>query len=297
MKKLAKVFSIFVAWIWSFLPYRFNLFFGKILAFLWIDLFQIRKKVIFDNLTLAFPNLSQHQKKKLARQSMQNLCRSFFDVIKIPSLSDSWIEKNVIFKGLENLQNLRTEKSDKKGVFFISLHLGSGDLSSAIISRKVMPVYLITKRFKNVFLDQFWFALRGASTVRFIDAHSKRNAFEILAGLKLGSGIIFVLDQFMGKPYGIETTFFGRKTGSAYGLSLFVKKTKAPVIPIYTFWGKDEKLHINFSERIDLSPYDNDDEENFKRNVTNRFNLELEKIIRQHPEHWMWVHRRWKEFE
>ena len=294
MKKLAKLFSVILAGVWSLLPYKINLFLGKILAFLWIDLFRIRKDVIFSNLSLVFPELSHAQRKTMARRSMQNLCRSFFDVIKIPSLSDSWIEKNVIFQGLENLKGVQSEK---KGVFFLSLHLGSGDLSSAIISRKIMPVYLITKRFKNVFLDQFWFSLRGASAVKFIDAHSKRNAFDILAGLKLGSGIIFVLDQFMGKPYGIETSFFGRKTGSAYGLSLFVKKTKVPVLPIYTYWGEDEKLYINFGERIDLSPFYSNDEEEYKRNATNRFNAELEKIIHQHPEHWMWVHRRWKEFE
>lgn len=294
MKKLAELFSSILSWIWSFLPNPFNLYFGKALAFLWVDVFHIRKKIIYDNISLVFPQMSDQQKRIIAKESMQNLCRSFFDIIKIPSLTEKWIEDHVIFQGLENLKDLQQQR---KGVFFLSLHLGSGDLASAVISKKIIPVHLITKRFKNIFLDQFWFSLRGAASTQFIDAHGKRNAFAILAAIKSGAGVIFVLDQFMGKPYGIETTFFGKTTGTAYGLALFVKKSKAPVIPVYTFWGADGKLHINFSERIDLSPFYGDDEEKYKKNVTNRFNFELEKIIRQHPEHWMWVHRRWKEFE
>ena len=294
MKKLARGLSHILSWIWSFLPNQINLYLGKVLAFLWLDIFRIRRKIIYDNISVVFPGLSEHQKREIAKKSMQNLCRSFFDILKIPSITDQWIKDNVIYHGLDHLKNVQ---QPGKGIFFLSLHLGSGDLASSIISRKIVPIHLITKRFKNIFLDEFWFSLRGAATTRFIDAHGKRNAFDILAAIKAGDAVIFVLDQFMGKPFGIETTFFGKTTGTAYGLAVFVKKSKVPVVPIYTFWGSEGKLHINFGERIDLSLFYGDDEDKYKRNVTNKFNSELEKIIRQYPEHWMWVHRRWKEFE
>ncbi len=294
MKKFAVICSHVLAHIWSWLPSRFNLYLGKFLAFLWIDVFQVRRQVIFSNLDLAFPNMDQKQKKKIARACMQNMCRSFFDVIKIPSISTDWINSNVIVEGIENFEKA---KAEKKGILFLSLHLGSGDLATAVISRDIITSYIITKRFKNQFLDNFWFALRGASKTQFIDAHAKRNAFDILSALKKQHGVIFVLDQFMGMPYGVESLFFGHKTGTAYGLAVFAKKTQAPVICIHTYWDKNDKLHICFGERIDLSAFSSDDDESYKRNVTNRFNLVLENVIRQHPEHWMWVHRRWKTFE
>ncbi len=264
------------------------------MAFLWIDVFQIRKKVIIKNLSLALPEKTSAQKVKISRQCMQNICRSFFDVIKIPTLTDQWIKKNVIFEGLENFHKANEEK---KGILFLSLHLGSGDLAAAIISRDILLCHIITKRFKNLFLDSFWFALRGASKTQFINAHSKKNAFDILTALKKNQAVVFVLDQFMGKPYGIESDFFAVKTGTAYGLALFAKKTQSPVVCIYTYWSPNDKLHICFRERIDLSSFSSDNDETYKRNATNRFNLELEAIIRKHPEHWMWIHRRWKKFE
>lgn len=294
MKKFAATFSLVLAWFWSFLPFKANLYMGKFLAFLWVDVFQIRKDVIFKNLEIVFPNSSDQEKQRIARKSMQSMCRSFFDVIKIPYLTTEWIDKNVIFHGLKNYQEAMAEG---KGTLFLSLHLGSGDLSAAILGKKYAPVYIITKRFKNQFMDSFWFTLRGASNTCFIDAHGKKNAFEILGALKKQMGVVFVLDQFMGKPFGILTRFFGKQTGSAYGLAIFAKKTQAPVIATYNYWGKDGLLNICFGERIDLATFVSDDDETYKTNVTNRFNQEIEKIILEHPEHWMWVHRRWKDFE
>lgn len=288
MVKLGQLFSYFVAGIWRLLPWKVNELLGKFLAFLWIDLFRIRRKVILENLKIAFPNLSEKEAHVIARKSMQSLCRSFFDVIKIPYITDEWIQKNVVFEGLELFKNV----DSKNGVLFLTLHLGSGDLGGAVISHSILPSTLISKRFKNKFLDSFWFSLRQRSKTEFIDAHSKSNAFEILSALKKKRGVIFVLDQFMGKPYGVETEFFGVKTGTAYGLALFVKKTKHPVVPIYTYWSQG-KLHVYVGDSIDLKNELSETNEV----ITNKFNRTLEGIIRKHPEHWMWVHRRWKKFE
>lgn len=290
MKKLGSLCSQGVAVLWAYLPWSINLMLGRFLAFLWIDVLRIRRQVILQNLDIAFPEKNLTEKKKLAKASMVSLCRSFFDVMKIPSLTDTWIDQNVFLSGLDTIQEI---KSKQTGVFFLTLHLGSGDVGAAILSRRVWKSCLITKRFKNQFLDSFWFGLRGRSETEFIDAHSERNAFDILSALRKKKAVIFVLDQYMGKPFGIASQFFGVKTGTAYGLALFVKKTKLPVVPIYTYWGEDQKLRICVGEPVALSQ----DLSETHEEMTNRFNQELEKIIRQHPDQWMWVHRRWKKFE
>lgn len=259
------------------------------MAFLWFDVLRIRRQVILDNITMAFPEMSDVEKIKNGRESMQSLCRSFFDVMLIPSISDKWVQDNVVFSG----QNLVDQYKDSSGILFLTLHMGSGDLAAAAISQTIIPCTLISKRFRSLFLDEFWFALRGRAKTEFIDAHSQRNAFEILSALKKKRGVVFVLDQFMGKPYGVETEFFGHKTGTAYGLALFAKKTQLPVIPVYTYWGERGQMHINFCEPIALGS----DLSETNEVMTNRFNQALEKIITKHPGQWMWVHRRWKTFE
>jgi len=293
LKKLGYHFSQVLAFFWSFFPWWINIQSAKFLAFLWLDIFKIRKDIINNNLEIVFPRMSDVQKQSIAQKSMRALCRSFVDVLRIPYLTDEWINQNVIFDGTENIKKIQQLDS---GLFFLSLHLGSGDLGAAVFSQQIRPITIISKRIKNKFLDAFWFGLRKKSKSLFIDAHAKNNAFEILAALKKKRGVIFVLDQFMGKPYGIESQFFGVTTGTAYGLALFAKKTQLPIYPLYTYWDDHNKLHVCVDEAIDLRTELSENNEVILKAMTNKFNQTLEKIITRHPEHWMWVHKRWKIF-
>lgn len=290
MEKSGNLFSRVVAFLWNCLPWKMNLYFAQMLAFIWLDLLRIRREVIYGNIEKVFPGISDDKKQVIAKKSMVALCRSFFDVIRIPYLNDEWINKNVVFENPEIFAKIRDQQ---EGLFFLSLHLGSGDLAAAVVSRRYKPITIISKRFVNQFLDAFWFGLRERSQTLFINAHAKNNAFEILSALKKKRGVAFVLDQFMGKPFGAETQFFGITTGTAYGLALFSKKTERPVYPLYTYWDETNKLHVVVDEAIDLSRELSETNEV----ITNKFNSVLEKIILKHPEHWMWVHKRWKTFE
>ncbi len=297
LRKIGKILSLFTELVFRILPWGFNIAFAKILAFFWFDVFRIRRRVIYDNLDIAFKDMDKKRKHLIARKSIQSTTRSFFDIMRIPSLNlDSsdidreWIDQNVVFHGAERVPL-------NSGVLFMSLHLGSGDLSAAIVSSCVKPISLITKRFKNLVLDEYWFSLRSQAKTKFIDPHVASNSFEILRALKDRRGVAFVIDQFMGKPFGVETQFFGKTTGSAYGLALFALKTKAPLIPLYNRWDESGKLHIYFDAPIDLSSYITDDIEVNKVRIMNRLNQELERIISEYPESWMWLHRRWKTFE
>lgn len=298
MRTFVRYFSLTFAWIYNLLPWKMNVYFGRLLAFVWVDVLGLRKKVVFDNIDLAFPGQSEDTKKKWMRRSLWNLCQSIFDVVRIPYLSDQWIDRYVKIHGVENIP------ANHKGILFLCLHISSGDLAGAVVSRRIIPLSLISKRFKGVFADEFWFSLRRQSATEFIDAHAQNNAFDILKALKRKRGVVFVNDQFMGKPYGVESLFFGHKTGTAYGIALFAKKTKAPVIPLYPLWDDQTgKMHIYIDPPIDLSDLISEDkvsDENAELNnqrIINRINQVLESIIRKKPEQWMWVHRRWKVFE
>ena len=290
MRKLARLFSTAFAFIMNFLPWRINILFAEFLAWLWVDVFNLRKKVVYDNIDIAFPGTSEEVKKQWMKKSIYVLGRNLADMGRIPYLNEEWIKDNVVFHGLDNVPR-------DQGFFFVTAHMGGGDLAVAIISEKVAPLSLITKRFSNAFADEFWFSLRTQSKSQFIDAHNKNNAFEILKALRLKRAVVFIIDQFMGKPYGIETEFFGKKTGTAYGLAAFTQKTKAAVLPLYTYWDDNNKLHIGVEPALKVDDVQSEDKVEDQRILTNRFNVAIENIIRRWPAQWMWVHRRWKDFE
>lgn len=267
---------------------------GGLLGFLWIDLFKFRKKIVMSNLNIAFPGMSEEEKQQLARESVYNLGYNFAEFFVLPSVTPEWVDKNVVFEGIEHC---RQAQDENKGVFFLSMHIGHSDMAANAIALKVMPIYIITKVFKNKLFNDLWFSIRGAQGVRYIDAHGPTNAFEILKALKQKSAVTFVLDQFMGRPYGIPTKFFGKRTGTAYGLALFVLKTGAPVVPVYPYEGRDGKIHVVFLPKLDMAPFINDNKDESIQKMTQHFTDVIEQCVSKHPDQWMWVHRRWKDIE
>lgn len=244
--------------------------------------------------------MSQAERVRLGRRGMASFCTHFFELFMVPYLSPDWIKKNVVYHGEENYLKALEKK---KGVLVMSLHLGHGDIAASLIQLRGFPLAIITKFFNNQTFNDLWFSFRGAAGVSFISPHGEKTPFDILKSLKSQKGVVFVIDQFMGRPFGIETTFFGRKTGSAFGLGLFHLKTGAPVIPTYAVPGNDGKIHIHFERPMEFSHLSspanqaNRDKKEELRYLTQAFNDKIEEIIRKYPEHWMWIHRRWKEYE
>lgn len=293
MRLLAKLFTRIAIFFSAFFSRSWLRKSGSWVGFLWFDVFGFRKKIVLDNLKLAFPEWSEEKRLQVGRESVYQLGYNFGEFFFIPSLTPKWVEENVVFEGWENVEKARAQG---KGMFFLTLHLGNGDLAANAIALRGQEISIITKRFKTQWFNDLWFSIRGAGGVQYIDAHAPNNAFEILKALKRNAALVFVLDQYMGKPFGVATTFFGRRTGTAYGLALFALKTKAPILPIYTFEGEDKKLHIVVQPAMDTAASVSEDKDESIRRLTQTFNDKLEEIVRQHPEQWMWVHRRWKDF-
>lgn len=276
------------------IPRRLIRFLGSLLGVLWFDILRLRRKVIFSNLDIAFPEMPYEEKLRIARTSTYRMGADFLEVFTIPQLTQKWLEKNVVFEGREFLAKAQRRN---KGVYLLGMHLGNGDLTASSIAMKGENLYLITKFFKNPVVNDLWFHVREAQGVKFIEPHGTKTAFDILKAIKEKACVAFVLDQFMGRPYALETTFFGRKTGTAYGLALFYLKTGSPVVPVYSFEGQDGRYHVVYEPELDLDALltENKDENLLK--LTQHFNDVIERAIRKHPEAWMWVHRRWKEYE
>lgn len=266
---------------------------GIPLGFLWYDVFRFRRQIVLDNLTKAFPDWSQEKKIQVGRKSVYMLTENFFEFFLLPAINNKWIEKNVVYEGEVYV---RQALEEKKGVLLLSLHLGHGDMLASLISCLGYPVHLITKFFKSPAMNYLWFSVRGAQGVKFIAPHGEKTPFAILKALKSQGLVGFVLDQHMGKPYGIGTRFFGQPAGTAYGLALFHIKTKAPIVPCYTYEGEDGKIHITFEKPIFYNEKDGDDPDREQTLVrlTQSYTDKLEEIVRRYPDQWMWVHRRWK---
>src|SRR5690606_29459655 len=127
---------------------------GSLLGVLWFDVFGIRKKVIKENLDIAFPKAPDSEKMKCGRRSVLNLGAKFLEVLTIPRYDQKWLKENIVLEGHENL--LKAE-AQGKGVYLLSMHLGNGDTAATSIVMSGHKLHLITKTFKNKLMNTIWF--------------------------------------------------------------------------------------------------------------------------------------------
>ena len=92
---------------------------------------------------------------------------------------------------------------------------------------------------------------------------------------------------------GVFADFFGMKASTSEGVARIAMATRAPVVPAFMVREGDTAHH-----RITVLPVvemvvTRDHEECVREN-TQRMTTAIEMMIRRHPDHWNWIHRRWK---
>ena len=268
---------------------------GNLIGFLWFDVFRIRRKVAIDNVGIAFPKKSLKERTEMARQSLHHMGQTIVEFGLFPFLKKQNLEQMFEVQGREIVDEALKKN---KGVLFLGMHIGNGDLGIAAFSLLGYKMNLISKRFKSKWLDEMWFGMRAKHGTKFISP--EKSSFDILRGLGRKEIVIFVLDQFMGPPVGVRTQFFGKSTGTAMGLAVLQLRTGAPVIPTYTYRRPGAKTVIVFEKEVELSDLRLDPQASDRSHtisvLTQEYTDRIEKIIRRHPDQWMWIHRRWKDF-
>jgi KDO2-lipid IV(A) lauroyltransferase len=272
------------------MPYRIQLWFGDLLGYLWFDVIRLRRNVALNNLKMAFPEKSKADHIRIARASCCNSGRTFIEILRMPFLN--WFDYTNDFE-IIGREHLDQALKANRGVCLLSLHLSNGDWGIAGFALHKIPLSVITKEFKIKIFNDFWFRIREVVGTQFIK--DRASSIQILKTLKKNGIIVFVLDQFMGPPIGVKTTFFGHETGTAMGLAVIVNRSRSPVLLSYCVRLPSGKTQIIIEPEIPFVESSNSEETIQK--MTQTYNDHIEKVVSKYPELWMWVHRRWKVYK
>lgn len=288
MKRLIGSLGRLVSAILFFGPSALRRGLAALLAFMWFDLFRIRRNVVDGNIAIAFPSLPPPERARLGRANLRHLALSFIEYSYMPWLSRDNFRTYFEF---HNLELFEAALKRGKGVLLLTLHLGNGDMACAGLSLYGFPMTMVSKFFKVQWLNEMWFGMRERLGTRFVAPRD--SSFTLLRSLKQGRAVVIPLDQFTGPPIGVRTTFFGTETGTAAGLAVMAERSGAPVLSVYTVRTAEGRHAVHFVREIPVGQSESETVEQ----ITQRFNDELESFVRRHPEQWMWIHRRWKKFK
>src|SRR5690606_6319177 len=90
----------------------------------------------------------------------------------------------------------------------------------------------------------------------------------------------------------VFVNFFGRPAATPVGAAVLALKTGAAVVPTYIYLGDDGLQHMHILPRIPMTVTGNEEED--VRNNTQVMTNFIEDVVRQHPDQWVWMHRRWR---
>ncbi len=289
MKTFLNKIIKFFCYIIFILPQPIKTGIGWGIGILWFDIIRLRRKLVISQIQMCYPEWSLKKATQVGRASLINMGISIAEIIDMAFWSREQVLDKVTFEGEEYFKEAL---KGGKGVMLLAAHISNGDVGIAAMSAKGYPMHLISKRFTNLWLDEIWFKVRGRFGTQFI--YPRNSSFDILKALKRNSVVIFVLDQFMGPPLGVRTTFFGKPTGTAVSLALFAEKTRAPVMPCFGYRKPDGNYCVVYGPPIPFE--DQADKNSTLQYMTQKYTDKVEEMVRAYPEQWMWLHRRWKTF-
>lgn len=261
---------------------------GNIIAYSAYMLHRRLVRVGHKNLQLAFPDLTRRERKRILRTVFAGLGRQLAEFSRFPKYTRENISKIAVYEGFENFEAARRRG---KGVLFLTGHVGAWEIGSFAHSIYGNPMNIVVRDLDNKLVDNLVRRYRTQhGNVTFDNRDFARG---LLGAMRGGETVGILMDTNMTPPQGVFVDFFGLSACTASGLARVALKTDAAVVPAFTIWDPGiRKYKVSFEPALTLTRT-GDNEADAVSN-TALFTQAIERCVREHPDQWLWVHRRWK---
>lgn len=260
--------------------------FGEIVGTWLYERVKLRRSLVETNLRLCFPEKSESERERIARQVYVEQAQSLFEIMRAP-LIRSKADAEKIFE-VENLHLVEKCYAKGKGAIVVSAHFGNWELKAMCWAFLAKPCAIIYKPFSNKLLDKKmmeWRTIGGNEFIPMSDAAKLG-----LRRLHEGKLLALLSDQAAHSD-DYFTSFLGRDAAIFLGAAVFALRTKLPII-----LSMPRRIGIG-RHRLELTEIKTDDLTFSSDNVkvlAERYTRAIESYIRRYPDQWFWLHNRWK---
>jgi len=261
---------------------------GAALGPLAMALDRANRPIAMRNLTIAFPAMNEAGRLALLRDTYRNFGRMAAEWVHFYELSPGNIERYVTYAGREYWDDA-IRLSAGRGILVLTGHFGNFELVSMGHSLHGNRLAIVQRPNRNPIID------------RAVDARRVRNGNLTVSRKGAGREVLRLLRQnwMVAVPLdldvrnGVFVDFFSLKAATSDALARVAIATHAPVLPAFMVRDGTSTRH-----RITLLPpietVRGADRDEAVRTYTQQFTTIIENMIRRHPDHWNWIHRRWK---
>jgi KDO2-lipid IV(A) lauroyltransferase len=247
----------------------------------------IRRKVVEENLRLAYPDQPEAWIHATARAAYEHLGRESAAILRLGRLDRQAVIERTVPVGWDELQEALDEG---QGVILVTGHYGNWEIAAATVASRGTPISAIVRRQGNLLVDARLDALRRNLGVETI---TQREAPSRVPRLLRRNRVIGIVGDQDARRAGVFVPFFGRPASTHRGPALFALRLGAPVFACVArrLPGREVRYEVS-GQRVPVVR--TGDLEADVQALTAELAKRLEGEIRKAPEQYFWFHRRWK---
>jgi len=261
----------------------------------WIGLFlyhcdRPHRRVGLINLAMAFPHKSAVEHRAILRASCLNLGRMVAEFCHMHTLTPNTISERIAFTDFAQWQEIVTKARQTGGVI-LTAHFGNWELLAYSHAHYGFPIHMIHRSLRNPLIDEVIVRERERSGNKII--RKTTAGIEIFRALRQKSFVAVAIDQNASGRMGIFVPFFSRLASTSSGAAGLVLAFGVPVFPAFPIREKGTWRHrIVIGTPVEFVRTGNQEED--LRVLTEKFSVVVQQMVEQYPDHWLWIHKRWK---
>ena len=246
-----------------------------------------RRRIADANLRLCFPELNDNEREQLLRKNFKYVGLAVMESGLSWWGNPSRLPKLGLITGMQHLEKALQRG---KGVILLTGHMTSSDLGGKILgivqTHTKWPLQVMYKPAHNMLINIMMVRGRELQTRRLF---KHRDIRSFIRGLQENLPSWYAPDQDFGLKQGVFADFFGVPTATLTATARIAAKTGAAVVPYFPIRLDDDQ---GFEIRIlpEWEDYPSGDDVIDARRV----NAAIEKVVREYPAQYLWMHRRFK---
>ncbi|MDP8213925.1 MAG: lysophospholipid acyltransferase family protein [Candidatus Euphemobacter frigidus] len=240
-----------------------------------------------ENLRRSFPEkINSGELRRLARRSFGQMGFNMVELLRIPRFIRPGWQINFRVRGEEHLQ---AAFGRGEGIIFVLSHFGNWEYLGFMPRLLSFRGAAVGQKIKNPAVDGM---IKDLRELIGLELFSKQEVVSEVTGYLRKNGAVAILADQRARKMSVEVTFFGRPALTTVAPAVLALKTGAALIPVFIYFEADGCYQVVFEREVPVPqglPL-----QEAVREVTRRFTAIFEKKIRERPELWFWVHRRWQ---
>ena len=249
-----------------------------------------RKKVVRQNLRLAFPEKSEQERQQVAKDFYRQLADIIVETIRLASMPPEELRQRITFTNQHLLDDLVKQGTP---VLTMGSHAANWEwvLSAGAVEFS-FPTNGIYKALHNPFFEAFMLHARSQLGARLIEM--KDTSRDFVRNRKVPRVVAMLSDQTpMRSEIEFWTTFLHQDTPFYVGAEKLSNMFKYPVLYLDVRRTSRGHYTLTFETISDGTPIEPPPAEG-QFPITEAFARKLEATIRRSPADYLWTHKRWK---